>query len=160
MNRILVATDGSPSSAHAIALAIKLASEQQSELIFVHVVQALDVVPPIAIDGIGSGFAHQPTDHDHALLADAAAAATEHGVVATTALRLGSTVKEIVAAADLYGVDLTVVGSCGHNPLAGALLGSVSLGVLRESTCPVVIVRGAKPPRSPADAAGAPGGHR
>ena len=44
MNRILVATDGSPPSAEAADVAIELASEHRSELSFVHVVPRLDVV--------------------------------------------------------------------------------------------------------------------
>ena len=52
------------------------------------------------------------------------------------------TVAEIVAYADEQDVDLIVIGSRGHGALTTALLGSVSLGVLRHTTRPVLIVRG------------------
>jgi len=35
---------------------------------------------------------------------------------------------------------LLVVGTTGHNALPGALLGSVSQGVLHHATCPVAVV--------------------
>ena len=142
MKRILVTTDGSPSSTDAVAFGVELASEHGAELIFVHVVPALDVVPSTGF-GIGGAFPHEPSKHDHVLLEEAAAVATEHGVFSTTAMLRGDTVDEIVAYADSHDVDLIVVGSRGHGAIAGALLGSVSRGVLGESKRPVLIVRAA-----------------
>ena len=45
MKRILVATDGSPSAMEAVAFGVELAAEHASELMFVHVVPLVDVVP-------------------------------------------------------------------------------------------------------------------
>jgi nucleotide-binding universal stress UspA family protein len=88
-----------------------------------------------------AAFPHEPTEHDQALLDDAAAVAAEHGVVATTALLYGVTVQEIIVFANSNDVDLIVVGSRGHRAVASVFLGSVSRGVLRESKRPVLIVR-------------------
>jgi nucleotide-binding universal stress UspA family protein len=143
MKRILVATDGSPSSAEAVAFGVELAAEHDAELTFVHVVPTLDVVPVTGFGGIGGAFPHEPTEHDHVLLEEAAAVAAEHAIVSTTALLRGDTVDEIVAYADSHDVDLIVVGSRGHGAIAGALLGSVSRGILGESKRPVLIVRAA-----------------
>ncbi len=154
MRRILVATDGSSSSAAAIALAVELASEHthNSELTFVHVVPTVDLLPAIGFEGAGAAIPHQPTEYDHTLLESAAALAAAHGVVATTALVGGSTAQEIVAYAESRRSDLIVIGSSGHGAVASALLGSVSLAVLRESKRPVVIVHGATTTPAPADA--------
>lgn len=143
MKRILVTTDGSPSSAEAVAFGVELASEHEAELIFVHVVPTLDFVPATGYGGMGGAFPHEPSKHDHVLLEEAAAVASEHGVLSTTTMLRGDTVDEIVAYADSHDVDLIVVGSRGHGAIAGALLGSVSRGVLRESKRPVLIVRAA-----------------
>ena len=109
MKSILVATDGSPYSAEAVTFGVELAADTDAEVIFVHVVPAVDVVP-VAMFGMGSAFPHEPSSEDRELLDDAAAVAAEHGVVCTTALLKGDTVDEIVAFADSHDVDLIVVG--------------------------------------------------
>ena len=144
MKRILVATDGSVSAAEAVEFGVELAAEHAAELIFVHVVPALDVVPSTM--WIGGAFPHEPSDEERAVLENAAAIAAEHGVVSTTVLLAGDTVDEIVAYADSHDVDLTVVGSRGRGAITGALLGSVSRGVLSESKRPVLVVRGVAVP--------------
>jgi nucleotide-binding universal stress UspA family protein len=148
MRRILVATDGSPSSREAVAVGVELAAEQRAELVFVHVVPAIDLVPA-TVYAIGGAFPHEPSKADFAMLEDAAAVAAEHGVFATTALLRGNTVDEIVAYADSHDVDLTVVGSRGHGGITHALLGGVSRGVLRESTRPVLVVRASSEAKVP-----------
>jgi nucleotide-binding universal stress UspA family protein len=141
MKRILVATDGSPSSTEAVAFGVELAAEHEAELIFVHVVPTLDVVPAIGFGAIGGAFPHELSEHDRQLLDEAAAIAAEHEIISTVALLRGDTVDEIVAYADSHDVDLIVVGSRGHGTVASALLGSVSRGILGESKRPVLIVR-------------------
>jgi nucleotide-binding universal stress UspA family protein len=141
MKRILVATDGSVSAAEAVEFGVELAADHTAELVFVHVVPAIDVVP--ATMWIGGAFPHEPSAEDRAVLEDAAAIAADHGVPSTTALLTGDPVDEIVAYADSHDVDLTVVGSRGHGAFVGALLGSVSRGILSESKRPVLVVRAA-----------------
>lgn len=140
MQKILVATDGSVSSTEAVQFGVELAADHDAELIFVHVVPRLDIVPPNGF-AIGGAFPHEPTAEDQELLEDAAAVAIEHGVVSTTALLRGDTVDEIVTFADSHDVDAIVVGSRGQGAVAATLLGSVSRGVLRETRRPVVVVR-------------------
>ena len=141
MQRIVVATDGSPASREAVKMAADLAAEHASELTVVHVVPAFDVVAPALYKGIA--VPHPPTAFDHELLSEAAATAAERGVVAETALLAGSPAETIVAYGESRAADLVVVGSRGHGAAASTLLGSVSLGVLRASKRPVLIVRGA-----------------
>lgn len=140
MKRILVATDGSEAAAEAVLFGVELAAEHEAELIFVHVVPALDVVPATPW-GYGAVLPHQPSAEDKQMLEDAAAVAAEHGVISTTVLLSGDIADEIVAYGDSHDVDTIVVGSRGHGAIASALLGSVSRAVLRECRRPVVVVR-------------------
>lgn len=146
MKRVLVATDGSLSAADAIGFAIEFASAHEAELLFVHVVPTLDLVAPLGLEDSGIALPHEPTEHDHALLHEAAAIAAEYGVTATTVLLGGSTADEIVAHAEASDVDLIVIGSRGHGAVSSALLGSVALGVLHASSHPVLVIRCAVPP--------------
>jgi hypothetical protein len=45
LDRLLVATDGSSRSKHAIRFAVELASEHQSEVLFVHVIPMVEGAP-------------------------------------------------------------------------------------------------------------------
>ena len=144
MKKILIATDGSASSAEAVDFGVELAEEHEAAVILVHVAPATDVLP-MAGYGLGGGVprvAHEVTEYDRVSLEEATEVASEHGVHASTKLLVGDTVDEIVAYADTEDVDMIVVGSRGHGALASALLGSVSRGVLSESKRPVMIVRG------------------
>ena len=92
-------------------------------------------MPPAALT-------HEITEDDRAPLDAAVDLAAAKDLAITTELRRGSTVTEIVAFADEMDADLIVIGSRGHGALTTALLGSISLGVLRHTTRPVLIVRG------------------
>jgi nucleotide-binding universal stress UspA family protein len=138
IDKILVATDGSASSTDAVQLGVELAATEGAFVLFAHVVPEVDVVP-VSGFGIGGAFPHEPSSHDWALLADAAAVAAEHGVPSKTLLLRGDTVTELVTCADANDVDLIVVGSRGRGAVASALLGSVARGVLHAARRPVLI---------------------
>ena len=142
MNTLVIATDGSASSLDAVDYGLELADELDAEPTFVHVAPAVDVLPAI---GIGTGapagaIKHELTDADRAPLEEALELAAARGFEAESRLLAGNAVDEIVAFADSIGADLVVVGSRGHGTIAGALLGSVSRGVLHESRRPVLVV--------------------
>jgi nucleotide-binding universal stress UspA family protein len=142
MDRILIATDGSPSAQEAIRYGIELAADQGATATFVLAVPAVDVVPTSGF-GFTGAVPHELTEHDREPLDEARELAEEAGVTAHTRLLRGDPVDEIVAYADTLYADLIVVGSRGHGAVASALLGSVSHGVLREARRPVLVVRSA-----------------
>ena len=144
MKKILIATDGSPSSTEAVEFGVELAAEHAAKVIFVHVAPALDILPAAGY-GIGGGIPrvpHRLDAFDRAPLDEAEQIAALGGVEATSKLLVGNPADEIVAYADSQGADLIVVGSRGHGALVSVLLGSVSRGVLSESKLPVAVIRG------------------
>lgn len=149
MKRILIATDGSAGSHDALKVGLDLACEHDAEVFVVHVVPTVDVAP---WSGFGMAVAapHDIDDRDRAPIEDALLSADERGVRVIAELVPGNPIHEIVAFADAHDVDLIVIGSRGHGAVASAVLGSVSLGVLRESERPVLIVRAASRTLEPA----------
>jgi nucleotide-binding universal stress UspA family protein len=143
MKRILIATDGSLSAAHAVEIGLELAEEHGAEPSFVHVAPTIEVLP-VGIVGMGTAPVSAPhvlDEHDRLCLDKAVQLAEERGLEARTELRTGDPAKQIVGYADTIDADLIVVGSHGHGAVSGALLGSVSRGVLRRTIRPVLIVR-------------------
>jgi nucleotide-binding universal stress UspA family protein len=141
--KVLVGTDGSPSSFRAVEAAGRLAADAGATLLLVCAYQpmpererarAADQLGDLAYKVEGS----TPAD-------DALRTAREHAVAA------GATDVEQVAVAgdavdtllDLAGsreVDLLVVGNRGLNSLAGRLLGSVPANLSHRARCDVLIV--------------------
>lgn len=141
MNKILIATDGSPSSREAVEFGVELAEAEDAAVVFVHIIRPMDIYPTTGFGMVGA-MPHEPTEDDRDVLDEAEEVAENHGVRSTTKLLWGNASDEIVTYADNLGVDLIVIGSRGHGTLASALLGSVSRGVLSESKRPVAVVRG------------------
>jgi nucleotide-binding universal stress UspA family protein len=109
----------------------------------VHVAPIMEVLP-IGIVGMGTAPVSAPhvlDEHARLCLDKAVKLTEEHGLEARTELRTGDPAKQIVGYADSIDADLIVVGSHGHGTVSGALLGSVSRGVLRRTRRPVLVVR-------------------
>ena len=139
MKTILIATDGSEPAGQALDVAIDIAKQTGATL------QVLSVRPPIVAgrarsrpaDPRGRGARRAPSTSPR----PAAAHAREAGVDATAHVAHGDVVDSIADAATAFGADMLVVGSRGHGPLSGAVLGSVSHALVRRSPVPVTIVR-------------------
>jgi nucleotide-binding universal stress UspA family protein len=142
MKQILIATDGSASAQEAVDVGLELAKEQGADVTFVH------VVPADEVRG-GRGGAHALThkeevDESETALKEAAEAADAAGVSYALERFGGETVETIVALADTKDADLIVLGCRGRGTVASAILGSVSHGVLRHASRPVLVVKAAK----------------
>jgi nucleotide-binding universal stress UspA family protein len=136
-DRIVVGIDGSESSKDALRWAA-----HQAELTGA----SLEAVTTWEISSNSLGFAVPiPNDYNPAVSSKQTLDETIADVLGKSDLQVVRHVIEGEAARSLLdiakGADLLVVGSRGHGPFAGALLGSVSAYCAAHSTCPVVVVR-------------------
>jgi nucleotide-binding universal stress UspA family protein len=139
---VVVAVDFSETSADTIGAAIELARGQQ------HCVHLLNVVEDVLR---APGIAEAPTV-DWSEVQRGWIEAAEDRLVSlarrhaldptrvTTAVAVGSPATEIVRYAYEHGAQAIVLGSHGHGAVRRFLLGSVADRVLRQASCPVMLV--------------------
>ena len=127
MKTILVATDGSEGAGAALELAAQIAGETGAELCCVSVDDSLDT----------TGIDPAPEQRARA----GAQLARESGLQAEAVAKVGPAVERIIEVADERDADLIVVGSRGHGAIVGTVLGSVSMGLVRKSRRPVLVVK-------------------
>jgi len=142
--KIVVPVDGSQPSDAAVALAIRLARDQEARVLFLHVcevakIAAMVSAPAVGVDPSYALDAEREAGED--ALRRAGAAALAGAVQSESILEDGGNVDSIVDFAKRQGADLIVIGSHGRGGIARALLGSVAEGVLRHSDIPVLVTR-------------------
>jgi nucleotide-binding universal stress UspA family protein len=129
MNSILVGIDGSAAATQALSQAIELARTTGATLAFVCVTRPGLELAPAAVES------------DRRTAEMAAVVARAVGVPATTHAAVGAPGEQIAALAEELDVDLIVVGSRGLGSVRGAVLGSVSRGLLKRARRPVLVVK-------------------
>jgi nucleotide-binding universal stress UspA family protein len=136
MKKILVATDGSGNSRHALGDALELAESTGAAVTILYVRHA----PLLAL---GDPFYQRTLTAElrkaNETLGVAAAVAHEMRVEAETEVLESDPADRILELARVRDVDLIVVGSRGLGLLTGALLGSVSSDVVRRADRPVLV---------------------
>jgi nucleotide-binding universal stress UspA family protein len=156
--RILVPTDGSPVSEHAVDVAIALAKACGSEIVALSVAVPEPILP--SIEGAMVVDPGQQVDvlleHAKEYTAAVAARAQRLGVACTPITMFSPDPGElIVATAREEGCELIVMGSHGRRGLSRLLMGSMTQAVLANAPVPVMVVRPA-PPRDAAQALARP----
>lgn len=139
-SKIMVAIDGSKSSLNAADFAISLAKRDNAELTLLTVIHT----------ALGLGHAGKPEEwHKNERMR----AQELFQKIKKEAQNLNITCKEniiethmsvdgaIVNYAEEQNADLIVIGTSGMSDFRKMLLGSVLTGVVRYSTCPVLVVK-------------------
>lgn len=142
---VVVGADGSHHGREALRFAL---SEARLRAARVTAVRAWSI-PPLTTSGVGVIPAYQVVRDE---LADAAASELAQSVEEVSSEASGVGVELEVVQGDAAGAllersagaDLLVVGSRGRGSVTGALLGSVSQGVLHHAPCPVAVVHTAE----------------
>ena len=141
VKKILVATDSSEHSVRAIACAVELARRFKAEIELLHVIYLSGMFYAADL----YSYTNAVNDNQPEQLAEMA---MEHtlskvdttGVFIKKKIVAGHPATEILAQST-RGFDLIVMGSRGHAPLTGTLVGSVTLRVLGKASCPVLVVK-------------------
>jgi nucleotide-binding universal stress UspA family protein len=143
IDRIVVPTDFSQGSAHALRQAVEFARRFNAEIVLVHVIEP-PVYPAMTF---GAAAASLPAIHaeirDNATkhLERLCAELTQQGIKARFILRDGSPFLEIVGVAEQEKANLIVIATHGHSGIKHLLLGSTAEKVVRKARCPVLTVR-------------------
>lgn len=144
-SRILIAIDGSTTSAHALQQAIDLAKELSAALRVVHIVDmgVLPLGPELAIDVGGIVKARRAAGEQ--VLNTAREACSAAGIEAEIRLlETGTPAQRIATAiadeATAWAADLVVAGTHGRTGVQRMLLGSVAEGIARILPVPVLLI--------------------
>ncbi|HEY8647358.1 MAG TPA: universal stress protein [Gaiellaceae bacterium] len=143
MKPIVLATDGSPSAAEATLHAVELARALDVPIVAVAVEHV--EVPSYGYYGYAelvNEMAKIEKTHVDETLAQAKAVAAEAGVACDVVHAIGPVAEAICAAAKKQDAQMIVIGAHGWGPLRRLWHGSVSIAVLHEAHCPVLVVRG------------------
>lgn len=134
---IVWATDGSESADRALAFAKELAATSDARLFAIHSDEHL-------VGGRSAGVPVLADEPDvRTRIREQVDTARSEGYDASfEAVRCtaGRTAHVIADFAHDVDADVIVVGTRGHSPFAGALLGSVTQGLLHVAACPVLAV--------------------
>jgi nucleotide-binding universal stress UspA family protein len=143
LHRILVATDFTETSSHAIDWAIELAARLGSAVTILHAYE----IPVIAFPEGGliatAEVAARLSDTATEALNKTVESYQGRGVPVDGLLREGMPSEEINAAAEQLDADIIVIGTHGRRGLARALLGSVAETVIRTAHRPVMSIHAA-----------------
>ena len=140
---VLVAIDFSPAADKALRYGRELSRLFGAKLHALHVVSDLGgvgILPPAYMSEMGQAQ-QERLDSARARLQTLAEDDADP-VTTLAAIRVSSSpAAEILDYVTDQHIDLVVVGSHGHGPVAGLLLGSVADKVVRNAPCPVLTVR-------------------
>ena len=146
---IVVAVDGSPSSTAAVQWAARDAEMRNVPLTLVHVVIPIVVAAEGWTDiSVSSDYSQFQEDHARQIIEHAHKIAVET-VSPSRAPQVTSEILHgpiVPTLADLSReAVMVVVGCLGRGTVAEALLGSVSLGLVRHAQCPVAVIHDEAP---------------
>jgi len=138
--KILVATDGSEYSRHALTEAVEIASCNGGEIKLIFVIDPMPYTWPLA----GSPI-YMLTDEQIREIGKKIMDATTRGIdlkqipIQKKILTGNSATKILEEIGE--STDLVVMGTRGHGAFGGAIIGSVTQRVAGEAKCPLLIVK-------------------
>lgn len=141
LKRILLPSDFSEYSAHAIPYACALADEYNAELHALHVLEKVPDSPYFGMGLASPGFVEESEKQAEGLLNQLLPTDWASRERAIKVIRHGSPFVETIRYVKELEIDLMVITTHGRTGLAHALLGSEAERLVRKCPCPVLTVR-------------------
>ena len=139
--KLLALLDFSEATSSVLHEARRWAARLSARLWLLHVAApdpdfvGYEIDPPTMRDALARRY------HDeHRRLESAAQELREAGLDATALVVQGPTVETILAEAGKLEVDVILLGSRGHGAIHDLLVGSTTKGIIRLSTCPLLLI--------------------
>jgi nucleotide-binding universal stress UspA family protein len=144
IKKILHATDFSKASARALQEAIKLAKDNDAQLLLVHVIEPTPYMTGAEFDGaeIYARLEDLARRNAQSSMSKLMERLKKSRVKAESLLLRGSSHEQIVKTARNKKADMIVIGTHGRTGLSKLFMGSVAGKVVALATCPVMTVRG------------------
>jgi nucleotide-binding universal stress UspA family protein len=137
-SRILHANDGSEHAFNALALAIAIAKQNDSDLHMISV-EEIDYMPEFVEEvREETGTAAR---RFHTVLQRARAMAEASHVKLHTHVMAGHPVRDVVMLAADLKVELLIIGATGHSALYERMVGSRADRIMQLAQCPVLVVK-------------------
>lgn len=141
MKTFITPIDFSEGTEHVIAQASTLVRAFGGRLVLLHVIAPLPAAasefdPPVISVQLNRDVAWETDDR----LARLQARLRAQGITTTSRHVTGNPGPEILAQARELGADYIVMGSHGHGSIYDLIVGSTTSRVLRDGTCPVIVV--------------------
>jgi nucleotide-binding universal stress UspA family protein len=164
LHRVLLVTDGSSQSQHAVSYLARFPLPISAEVRVMHVLPSRDLPEPVTlVEPIGLGALPTPLAarearqaiaeimeyekrEGQAIVEQAAEALKSAEIEAASTLVRGDAATEIIEYVKEHSIDLVVSGSRGLSAVKGWLLGSVSRKLVHDAGCSVLIVKGTPRP--------------
>ena len=148
--KLLVAIDFSELADRVIGEAEKLAKNIPAKLLLLHVIPSPSPIIELLPDAETVLPGEKPQRNENffpfsdapesAKLLTIAAKLQEKGIDTSVIIAKNEEVTAIIEESEKNGADMIILGSHGHGALFHLLIGSVSEGVIRQASCPVIIV--------------------
>lgn len=149
MKTILAPIDFSDGTKPVIAEAVALARAMDARVVLLNVIQ------PLPASAAEFGFAEatakiaaSATGNADRRLAHIQEQLRERGITVSTVHAIGISGATIIARSRELAADYIVIGSHGHGAFYDLIVGSTTSRVLKEATCPVLVIPRGVPTRS------------
>jgi nucleotide-binding universal stress UspA family protein len=140
--KILAATDASNYSVRALLFAIELAKGNNAEILLLHAIDYPASYRGLHLDTQSFMISEERIQKIHKYIMEK----TLRGIdTKNVPLRkktvVGNTADVILKESAAGDFDLIVLGTRGHSPITGALIGSVTQKILAKAPCPVLVLK-------------------